>query len=84
MKQRNGKRPFQRMTRPQTGEKDWDMLFVGKTVRITKGEHRNREGIVLGRRIGGDNGVQFLVGHVFVERPQRTIPVGVGEMELIN
>ncbi len=65
-------------------QKSWDETFIGKVVRITRGEHRNKEGIVLGRRIGGDNGAQFLVGHMFVERPQRTIPVGVGEMELVN
>lgn len=65
-------------------QKNWDEMFIGKTVRITRGEYRNKEGIVLGRRIGGENGVQFLVGHVSVERPQRTVPVRVGEMELVN
>lgn len=77
---KNGKGK-RRETLPQ---KNWDETFIGKVVRITKGEHRNKEGVVLARRLGGGNGVQFLVGHVSVERPQRTIPVGVGEMELVN
>lgn len=65
-------------------QKNWDETFIGKVVRITRGEHRNKEGIVLGRRIGGECGVQFLVGHVFVERPQRTVSVGVGEMVVVS
>lgn len=65
-------------------EKDWDTRFVGKMVRIVRGEHRNREGIVLCRRIGNDPKAQYLVGNVFVDNPQKAVPVGVMEMELVH